>query len=156
GVQQPSPSASTDTGAASPMDNDQIASQAANPTVGAPSPGTQQPAPQANATTGTRTTVPTDNSTANGSVTKPDTTGATATMAATDPGVQQPQNQDMSSTAGTNGSGGSSSTMPSGTVTETSRGGALNTPPSNRVEALTALKKAQLYANAGEEDACMS
>jgi hypothetical protein len=46
--------------------------------------------------------------------------------------------------------------MPSGDVTETSRAGELNTAAGGRAEAITALKKAQLAADAGDENACMT
>jgi hypothetical protein len=46
--------------------------------------------------------------------------------------------------------------MSSGTVTNTSRSGELNMSASSRAEALASLKKAELYAKAGEENACMS
>ena len=155
GTQQPAPQANSTTGNSSTtMDNDQIASQSgANATI---SPGTQQPAPQANATTGTHTSVPTGSSNDNGSsVTSQDNTGANATIGPTSPGVQQPQNGDMSATSNTYGTSGSSNKMPSGTVTETSRSSELNMSASSRAAALASLKKAELYAKAGEENACM-
>ncbi len=46
--------------------------------------------------------------------------------------------------------------MPSGTVEETSRVGDLNTSAGGHAEAITALKKAQLAADAGDENACMT
>ena len=151
GTQQPAPQANSTTGSSSStMNNDQVASQSG-----------------ANATTGTHTTVPTGSSNDNGSsVTSQDNTGANATIGPTSPGVQQPQNQDMSSNSDTygssgssnnmsSGSSGSSNSMSSGTVTNTSRSGELNLSASSRAAALTSLKKAELYAKAGEENACM-
>ena len=159
GVQQPSPSASVDTGTGTTTapGDDQIADadNDANATIGATDPGVQQPAPEANATTGTSTTTTTD-----GSTTTADDTGANATIGATDPGVQQPQVTDPtadsadSTTADSSATG--TTTMPSGDVTETSRVGDMNTAAGGRAEAITALKKAQLAADAGDEDACMT
>lgn len=156
GVQQPSPSASADTSTTTTTGNDQVAAGTANQdnnanaTIGASDPGVQQPAPEANATTGTSTTTTTDGS----SATTVDNTGANATIGATDPGVQQPQNTDP---VADNANGSSSdSTMPSGTVTETSRVGDMNTAAGGRAQAITALKKAQLAADAGDESTCMS
>jgi hypothetical protein len=163
GVQQPSPSAPADTSAtgAAPTTSDQIAGSGANTTmdnganatIGANGSGVQQPAPEANATTGTGTGVSTGTNPDNGSslATNNENTGANATIGATDPGVQQPSPQaaDSSSTSG-------SSTMPSGTVTETSRTGTLNVQPSARSSALAALEKAKTYASSGNEEACMS
>jgi hypothetical protein len=161
GVQQPSPTASADTSTTTSPTSDQVAesNSGANATIGATDPGVQQPAPEANATTGTTTT--TDGS----STTTADNTGADATIGATDPGVQQPQNTDA--TADSSGSStttthsdtttaDSSATMPSGDVTETSRVGDLNTTAGGQAEAITALKKAQLAADAGDEATCMT
>ena len=160
GVQQPSPSASVDTGtsATTAPGDDQIADadSDANATIGAADPGVQQPAPEANATTGTSTTTTTDGS----STTTADDSGANATIGAADPGVQQPQDMDPtadsadSTTADSSATG--TTTMPSGDVTETSRVGDMNTAAGGRAEAITALKKAQLAADAGDEDACMT
>lgn len=78
--------------------------------------------------------------------------GANATVGATDPGVQQPApeaNAEANATTGT-------TTMPSGTVEETSRVGDLNTAAGGHAEAITALKKAQLAADAGDESTCMT
>ena len=78
--------------------------------------------------------------------------GANATIGATDPGVQQPApeaNAEANATTGT-------TTMPSGTVEETSRVGDLNTAAGGHAEAITALKKAQLAADAGDESTCMT
>ena len=162
GVQQPAPSASVDTSTSTttaPTD-DQVANTAdsgtadgdndANATIGASDPGVQQPAPEANASADTSTTTTTDGS----SSTTADNTGANATIGATDPGVQQPQDTDP--VADSSSSSSSSSTVPSGTVTETSRVGDLNTSAGGRVEAITALKKAQMAADAGDENACMT
>ena len=166
GVQQPSPSASVDTstGTTTAPTDDQVAesNSGANATIGATDPGVQQPAPEANATTGTSTT--TDTTTDGSSATTADSTGANATIGPTDPGVQQPQNTDAtadsssSSTTTTDSSttADSSATMPSGTVEETSRVGDMNTSAGGRAEAITALKKAQMAADAGDEDACMT
>jgi hypothetical protein len=163
GVQQPSPTASADTSTTTSPTSDQVAesNSGANATIGATDPGVQQPAPEANATTGTSTTTTTDGS----STTTADNTGANATIGATDPGVQQPQNTDA--TADSSGSsttttesdtttGDSSAAMPSGDVTETSRVGDLNTAAGGHAEAITALKKAQLAADAGDEATCMT
>ena len=165
GVQQPSPTASADTSTSTTTSptSDQVAesNSGANATIGATDPGVQQPAPEANATTGTSTTTTTDGS----STTTADNTGANATIGATDPGVQQPQNTDAtaessgSSTTTTDSdttTADSSATMPSGDVTETSRVGDLNTAAGGHAEAITALKKAQLAADAGDEATCMT
>ncbi|HKP24624.1 MAG TPA: hypothetical protein VJV39_12225 [Dongiaceae bacterium] len=151
GVQQPSPSASVDTstGTTASPSSDQVANtdNSANATVGAADPGVQQPAPEANASADTSTTTTTEGSSAT------DTTGANATIGATDPGVQQPQNPDATADS----SSSSTTTMPSsGTVEETSRVGELNTSAGGRAEAITALKKAQMAADAGDENACMT
>jgi hypothetical protein len=156
GVQQPSPSASVDTSTSTtttPTD-DQIANtdNDANATIGATDPGVQQPAPEANASTGTSTTTTTD-----GSTTTADNTGANATIGPTDPGVQQPQSGGSETLADSSSSSSSSTTtMPSGTVEETSRVGDMSTSAGGRVEAITALKKAQMAADAGDENACMT
>lgn len=156
GVQQPSPSASVDTSTSTTTSSDQVAAGTANAdnnanaTIGASDPGVQQPAPEANATTGSSTTTTTDGS----STTAADNTGANATIGATDPGVQQPQNTDP--VADNADGSSSSSTVPSGAVTETSRVGDMNTSAGGRAEAITALKKAQLAADAGDESTCMS
>jgi len=159
GVQQPAPSASVEGGASvdtgtSPS-SDQIANtdNSANATVGAADPGVQQPAPEANASadTSTSTTTTTTDGT---SATTADNTGANATIGATDPGVQQPQNTDP--VADSSSSSSSTTTMPSGTVEETSRVGDLNTAAGGHAEAITALKKAQMAADAGDESTCMT
>ena len=163
GVQQPSPTASADTSTTTSPTSDQVAesNSGANATIGATDPGVQQPAPEANATTGTSTTTTTDGS----STTTADNTGANATIGATDPGVQQPQNTDA--TADSSGSStttsdsdtttaDSSTAMPSGDVTETSRVGDLNTAAGGHAAAITALKRAQLAADAGDEATCMT
>ncbi len=188
GVQQPDPGAAPDMSAADSTTTDTTTGGSsvtaeedndANATIGATDPGVQQPDPGASTdmssstTTGTSTTTTdttttdtttTDAANADGSsVTTEDTTGANATIGATDPGVQQPQNEDMNATADSGGTADSSgsTTMPSGTVgsgtvTETTRSGELTEPADSRSTALAALKKAQLYADAGQEDACMS
>lgn len=86
--------------------------------------------------------------------------GANATVGAADPGVPQPDGgggdaiTENNANAGTNSS---TTTMPSsGTVTETSRVGELNTAAGGHAEAITALKKAQLAADAGDEGTCMT
>lgn len=163
GVQQPSSSSSVDTTTSTTTNpsSDQVAKtdNAANATIGASDPGVQQPAPEANATTGTSTT--TDDS----STTSADNTGANATIGPTDPGVQQPQNTDAtadssgSSTTATESSSttaDSTTTIPSGDVTESSRVGDMNTSAGGHAEAITALKKAQLAADAGDESTCMT
>jgi hypothetical protein len=179
GTQQPSPSASADTGAsgsstgATTMESDSSTSannsatttdNNANATIGANGAGVQQPAPEANATTGTESSTTTGTDTSNGSsvASSNGNTGANATIGATDPGVQQPGGSATS--ADNSGTGSSSdtmtngsSTMPSsGTVTETSRTGTLNVEPSARSSAMASLEKAKLYAKSGEEEACMS
>jgi hypothetical protein len=185
GVQQPDPGASTDMSAADSTTTDTTTGGSsvtaeedndANATIGATDPGVQQPDPGASteptdlsSSSSTSTTTTTDTTTteaadADGSsVTTEDTTGANATIGATDPGVQQPQNEDMTATADSSGSVDSSGsttvpsgTVGSGTVTETTRSGELTEPADSRSTALAALKKAQLYADAGQEDACMS
>jgi hypothetical protein len=95
--------------------------------------------------------------------------GANATIGATDPGVQQPA-PEANATTGTStttdgsstdttadSSSSSTTTMPSsGTVEETSRVGDLNTAAGGHAEAITALKKAQMAADAGDESTCMT
>ena len=168
GVQQPDPGASTDMSAAdsTTMDTTTDGSSVtagedndANATIGATDPGVQQPDPGAPTDLSSTTT----DTTTDGSVTTEDDAGANATIGATDPGVQQPQNEDMDVTADSSDSStsGSSTTMPSdtvgsGTVTETARSGELSEPADSRSTALASLKKAQLYADAGQEEACMS
>src|SRR5688572_8536328 len=147
GVQQPSPSASADSSSTTvtPTD-DQVAesNSGANATIGTTDPGVQQPAPEANATTGSSTTTA-------------DNTGANATIGPTDPGVQQPQSGGSETPAeGSSSSSSTTTTMPSGTVEETSRVGDMSTSAGGRAEAITALKKAQMHADAGDEDACMT
>lgn len=78
-----------------------------------------------------------------------------ATIGATDPGVQQPQDMDSTDDADASASSGTTA-MPSGDVTETSRVGDMNTSAGSHAEAITALKKAQLAADAGDENACMT
>jgi hypothetical protein len=134
--------------------------QGANATIGATDPGVQQPASEANAATGTSTT------TTNGSsTTTADNTGANATIGPTDPGVQQPQNTDATAdssgssattTESSSATADSTTTMPSGDVTETSRVGDMNTSAGGHAKAITALKKAQLAADAGDEATCMT
>jgi hypothetical protein len=135
--------------------------QGANATIGATDPGVQQPAPEANATTGTSTTTAPTNDQVDNS--------ANATIGATDPGVQQPA-PEANATTGTStttdgsstdttadSSSSSTTTMPSsGTVEETSRVGDLNTSAGGHAEAITALKKAQMAADAGDESTCMT
>jgi hypothetical protein len=154
GVQQPAPSASADTSTSTTTSpsSDQIANtdNSANATVGATDPGVQQPAPEANASADSSTATTVDGT----STTTADNTGANATIGASDPGVQQPQNTDP--VADSSSSSSSTATMPSGDVTETSRVGDLNTAAGGHAEAITALKKAQLAADAGDEDACMT
>jgi hypothetical protein len=165
GVQQPSPSASADTSTSTTTSptSGQVANtdNSANATIGAADPGVQQPAPEATAATGTSTTTTTDGS----STATADNTGANATIGPTDPGVQQPQNTDV--TADSSGSSttttesnsttaDSTTTMPSGDVSETSRVGDMNTSAGGHAEAITALKKAQLAADAGDEATCMT
>jgi hypothetical protein len=158
GVQQPSPTASADTSTSTTTSptSDQVANtdNSANATIGAADPGVQQPAPEANASADTSTSTTT---TTDGSTTTADNTGANATIGATDPGVQQPQSGGSETLADSSSSSSSSTTtMPSGTVEETSRVGELNTSAGGHAEAITALKKAQLAADAGDENACMT
>ena len=134
----------------------------ANATIGATDPGVQQPDPGASteptdlsssSSTSTTTTTDTNNGS---SVTTADNTGANATIGATDPGVQQPDGGGSDAVAENNASG-STATMPStGTVTDASRVGELNTAAGGHAEAITALKKAQMAADAGDEGACMT
>ena len=172
GVQQPDPSApvdmsATDSTTMSPT-TDEMATQhgGANATIGPTDPGVQQPDPSAPTdlsaadSTTTGTTMDTNDGS---SVATQDTTGANATIGPSDPGVQQPQNEDMDVTADTSDSSTTapSTTMPSGTVgtgtiAETTRSGQLTTPADSRSVAISSLKKAQLYADAGQEEACMS
>lgn len=136
----------------------------ANATIGATDPGVQQPSPSASVDSSTGATAsPADDQIAD--------TGddANATIGAADPGVQQPAPEanattgtstitdgSSTTTADSSSSSSSSSTMPSGTVEETSRVGDLNTSAGGHAEAITALKKAQLAADAGDENACMT
>ncbi len=132
--------------------------EGANATIGATDPGVQQPSPSASVDSSTSTTTsPSSDQVANTD------NSANATIGATDPGVQQPAPEANASTTTTtdgsvtaDSSSSSSTTMPSGTVEETSRVGDLNTAAGGRAEAITALKKAQMHADAGEEDACMT
>jgi hypothetical protein len=124
--------------------------EGSNATIGATDPGVQQPSPQANATTGTSTDSSTGTSTTTGD------TSTNTTIGATDPGVQQPQDMDPTDNADASGSTGTSTMPPSGDVTETSRVGDMNTAAGGRAEAITALKKAQMAADAGDEDTCMT
>src|SRR6185369_13340212 len=83
--------------------------------------------------------------------------GANATIGASEPGVQQPQPEANAAEGGgsatlaqdnaNSGASGSSDTMSSGsgTVTETSRAGEMNTAAGGHAEAITALKKAQIH-----------
>lgn len=182
----PSASVDTSTSTTATPTDDQVADadNDANATIGATDPGVQQPAPEADASadasTGTSTTTTTDGgstttttdggstmtTTDGSSTTTADSTGANTTIGPTDPGVQQPQDMDPtadssdSSTTTTTDSSSttadSSTAMPSGTVEETSRVGDMDTAAGGRAEAITALKKAQLAADAGDEDACMT
>jgi hypothetical protein len=160
GVQQPSPSASVDSSTTTGTSGDTTATGTntadagtadgdndANATIGASDPGVQQPQPEANATTGTSTTT-------DGTTTSEDT-NTNVTIGANDPGVQQPQDMDSTDDADASASS-STTTMPSGSVEETSRVGDLNTAAGGHAEAITALKKAQLAADAGDETACMT
>jgi hypothetical protein len=127
--------------------------EGANATIGATDPGVQQPAPEANAGTST-TTSPSSDQVANTD------NSANATVGATDPGVQQPAAEpnagaNAEASADANATTGTT-TMPSGDVTETSRVGDLNTAAGGHAEAITALKKAQLAADAGDESTCMT
>ncbi len=156
GVQQPAGSAAIDSSTTTSPSSDQVATSnsGANATIGATDPGVQQPAPEANAGTGASSSTTTD--TNNGSsVTTADNTGANATIGATDPGVQQPDGGGSDAIAENNASG-STATMPSGTVADAARVGEMNTAAGGHVEAITALKKAQMAADAGDEGACMT
>ena len=136
--------------------------QGANATIGATDPGVQQPAPSASVdSSSSTTTAPTNDQVANTD------NSANATIGATDPGVQQPApeaNATTGTTTTTDGStttadssSSSTTTMPSsGTVEETSRVGDLNTAAGGHAEAITALKKAQMAADAGDESTCMT
>ncbi len=137
--------------------------QGANATTGASDPGVQQPSPSASAETGTSTTTTMDSD-----ATSANNSGANATIGASEPGVQQPQPEANAANGGgsdtlaqdnaNSGASGSSDTMSSGsgTVTETSRVGEMNTAAGGHAEAITALKKAQIHADAGNEEACMT
>ena len=119
--------------------------QGANASIGATDPGVQQPSPIASADSSTSTSTTSDQ------VANTDNS-ANATIGATDPGVQQPApeaNAEANAATGT-------TTMPSGTVEETSRVGDLNTAAGGQTEAITALKKAQLAADAGDESTCLT
>ena len=134
GVQQPSPSASVDSGtsagtATDLSGNTTADSSGANSKAGPNDTGVQQPQPEANAT----------GSTGSGS-----TTTSTA-----DKGSGVATNNE-------NSGGSGSSAMPSGTVTESSRSGTLNVEPNARSSALASLEKAKTYADSGDEEACMS
>jgi hypothetical protein len=166
GVQQPDPGASVDmsenTTTTSPTINEDVPPhRGANATIGPTDPGVQQPDPGA----------PTDMSAADDTVTgtspypsdgsgnnwPQEREGTNATIGPTDPGAQQPQNEDMDVTQR---SPDYSTTMPSGTVgtgtiTETTRSGELAEPADSRSIAITSLKRAQLYSDAGQEEACM-
>jgi hypothetical protein len=142
GVQQPDPSA--------PIDTSGISQQQSITTAPTDMSGTGE------TTTGMNTD-PDDGS----SVDIPEREGNNATIGPSDPGVQQPQNEDMDVTQRDPSSSTTTTTMPSdtvgaGTVTETTRSGQLATPPDSRSVALTSLKRAQLYADAGQEEACMT
>lgn len=162
GVQQPSPSASTDMSSSggststSMSNGSSVAtnngSTGANATIGATDPGAQQPSPAANATTGTGMTTDT------GSVATNSGAGA-ATGTTTDDGGSDTMasNSGGSGSSGTMSSGSSGTSTLSPTITETSRSGEMNTiTPSARSSALAALEKAKLYAKSGEENACMT
>jgi hypothetical protein len=169
GVQQPDPSASVDTSTSTTGANGEVAAGTANQdnnanaTIGATDPGVQQPDPSASSSTTTNSTTTGTGTTADSSTdgntmpTNNENSGANATIGATDPGVQQPQNTDPVADANdSNSTGTSSTTVGSGTVTETSRVGDMNTSAGGRAEAITALKKAQLAADAGDESTCMT
>lgn len=144
GVQQPDPGTSVD----------MSESTTTSPTTGE----TQQPYPDTStdmsATDDTVTgTTPSDG----GNNWPTERKGNNATIGPTDPGVQQPQNEDMDVTQR---SPDRSTTMPSGTVgtgtiAETTRSGELAEPADSRSIAITSLKRAELYADAGQEEACM-
>lgn len=149
GVQQPDPGASVD----------MSESTTTSPTTSPTDPGASTDMSAAGDTTtddtitGT-TTYPSDDST----VAAQEREGNNATIGPTDPGVQQPQNEDMDVSQR---SPDDSTTMPSGTVgtgtiAETTRSGELAEPADSRSIAITSLKRAQLYADAGQEEACMS
>lgn len=75
------------------------------------------------------------------------------TWSSNDPG--EPAEHDQQVTSGET-SGDITGTTGTGTITETTRTGELGEPADSRSAALASLKKAQLYADAGQEDACMS
>jgi hypothetical protein len=159
GVQQPVGGASIDSSTSSTStDSNTVANNSgANATIGATDPGVQQPAPEANASAGASSSTGTTTDTNNGSsVTTADNTGANATIGATDPGVQQPDGGGSDAITENNASGSTTTLPNSGTVTETSRVGDLNTAAGGHIEAITALKKAQMAADAGDEGACMT
>jgi hypothetical protein len=165
GVQQPDPGTSVDMSEStttSPATSEEVPPhRGANATIGPTNPGVQQPdpgAPTDMSATGSTITDTTPDPNDGSSVAIPEREGTNATIGPTDPGVQQPQNEDMDVTQR---SPDSSTTMPSGTVgtgtiTETTRSGELTEPADSRSIAITSLKRAQLYSDAGQEEACMS
>jgi hypothetical protein len=154
GVQQPSPSASVDPSTSTTTTTDGSTTTTTEETT--------------TTTDGSATTADTSTSADGSSMpTNNENSGANATIGPTDPGVQQPQDMGAtadssdSSTTTTDSTGSttadsSTTAMPSGDVTETSRVGDMSTSAGGRAEAITALKKAQLAADAGDEDACMA
>jgi hypothetical protein len=167
GVQQPAGGASIDSSASganstATTDSDTVATDnsGANATIGATDPGVQQPAPEANSSTSTSSSTGATADTNNGSSgTTGDNTGANATIGASDPGVQQPDgggSDAITENSAEAAASGSTDTMPSGTATDASRVGEMNTAAGSHAAAITALKKAQLAADAGNEETCMT
>lgn len=96
-------------------------------------------------------------------------TAVNPTWSSNDPGEPAEHDEQVTSGATSSDITGSSDTMASdssgtmssgttstGTITETTRTGDLDAPADSRSAALASLKKAQLHADAGQEDACMS
>jgi hypothetical protein len=156
GVQQPDPGVSVDMSEStttSPTTSSELPAHT-DPGVQQPDPGAPTDMSAADDTMTGTTTYPSDDST----IATQERMGDNATIGPTDPGVQQPQNEDMDVTQRSPDYG---TTMPSGTVgtgtiAEATRSGELAEPADSRSIAITSLKKAQLYADAGQEEACMS
>lgn len=77
------------------------------------------------------------------------------TWSSNDPG--EPPRHDQQVVPGTTSSDivEPSARVGTGTITETTRSGTLDVPVDSRSAAFSSLRKAELYANAGQEDACM-
>lgn len=77
------------------------------------------------------------------------------TWSSNDPG--EPPRHDQQAVPGTTSSDivEPSARVGTGTITETTRSGTLDVPADSRSAAFSSLRKAELYANAGQEDACL-